>query len=111
MSYSEFSPQTKTALINYATATTPGEVVAAVAGKKIRVVLYDFVVDDAVTVQFQDDTGTPVVLVPAQSFAANSGKHSVFCEVGHFETGLGKALDIVLGGAVQVSGYVRYIEI
>ena len=101
----------KHALINYATQTTPGEVIAAVAGKRILVLMYDFVVAGAVTVQFQDDTGTPVVLLPAQSYAANSGKSSSFCPVGHFGTSVGKALDIVLGGAVQVSGVIVYVEV
>lgn len=101
----------KTALINYATATTPGIVIPAVAGRKLRVLLCDFVTEAEVTVQFQDDDSVPNVIVPAQLFAAKSGKSTTFCPIGHFETGVGLGLDIVLGGAVQVSGYLRYIEV
>jgi hypothetical protein len=99
----------KQAQINYATQTTPGAIVAAVTGKKIRVLSMQLVTAGAVTVTWKSATDT---ICAAQSFAANAVFSANFGPQGYlFETAASAALNIVLGGAVQVSGTLNYIEV
>ncbi len=101
--------EVKQAQINYATQTTPGAIVAAVTGKKIRVIAMHFVATGAVTVTWKSATTT---ICAAQSYAANGVVDVNWAPCGHlFETVAGEALNIVLGGAVQVSGVINYIEV
>jgi hypothetical protein len=87
-------------------------VVAAVAGKKIRVLAYVLVVSAAVTVKFMSDVGgTAAALSGAMSLAANSGVGASFVPAGHVEAVAGKALNFYLGGAIQVSGHLVYVEV
>lgn len=86
-----------------------GDLVAAVAGKSIRVLAYSIVAAGAVTAKFQSGgatdltgamsmiTGTP--LAPGESLA------------GHFQTVAGEKLNLVLGSSVQVSGHLTYQEV
>jgi hypothetical protein len=86
-----------------------GEVVAAVTGKKIRVLGYVLAAAGAVSVNWENGTtdisgvtslitGTPV------SYAGGWDAPAV-------ETSAGAALNLTLSGAVQVSGHVTYIEV
>lgn len=85
-------------------------IVAAVTGKKIRVLTYTVIATSAVTVQWRSSTaGTN--LTGAMPYGANGGATPPFCPVGHFETASGELLNMVLGGAVQVSGHVTYVEV
>ena len=101
--------EVKQAAIGYATGTTPGEVVAAVTGKKIRVIAMYFVCAGSVTVTWKSASTT---ICAAQSYAANAimnfnlGPHGYL-----FETVAGEALNVVLGGSVQISGTLNYIEV
>lgn len=96
----------KYAVVSESTAAD-NEVVAAVAGKKIRVLSYALSAAGAVTVTWKTAataltgamslaTGTPLVCIEPQ---------------GCFETVAGEALNIAPGGAVQVSGHIAYIEV
>lgn len=86
-------------------------IVAAVTGKKIRVIKYSLVCAGAVTVTFASAAGTGTKLTGTMSFAANGGIADGFCPAGHFETAAGALLNMSLGGAVQVSGSLTYIEV
>lgn len=84
-------------------------IVAAVSGKEIVVVQFGIVADAAVTVKFQSAAGGTDV-TGAMSFAANGGIAPPYCEVGHFKTASGALLNMVLGGAVGVRGWIVYYE-
>jgi hypothetical protein len=85
-------------------------VVAAVTGKKIRVLAYALVAAGAVTVRFESGaSGT--ALTGVMSLAANGGLAVGLNELGHFETAAGVLLNMELGGVVQVSGALSYIEV
>jgi hypothetical protein len=84
--------------------------VAAVTDKKIRVLEFTLVVASAVTVRFESAaSGTAITGV--MSLAANAGISTTWCPVGHFETISGQLLNLELGGAVQVSGWLVYQEV
>lgn len=85
-------------------------ILGAVTGKKIRVVSMFFVCNAAVTVKFKSAEGGSD-LTGAMSFAANGGISLPFNPVGWFETAAGELLNMVLGGAQQVSGGFTYIEV
>lgn len=85
-------------------------VVAAVSGKKIRVLSYVLNSVTAVAVRFESDAdGT--ALTGVMSLGATSVLASGFNPFGHFETVAGELLNMELGGAVQVSGHLTYVEI
>ncbi len=95
------------AAINTATSGAGNTIVAAVAGKQIRVVGYVLNALTAVTAQWY--TGVSAALSGPIALGATG---TVACPndhvEGHFETVAGEALKITLGGAVQVSGHVVY---
>lgn len=84
------------------------QVVAAVAGAKLRVLSLDFVCAGAVTVGWQSAAN---VKRNNQSFAANSGMARDLAMPYYVETNAGEALNINLGGAVVVRGAVGYVEV
>ena len=81
-------------------------IVAAVTGKKIRVLSYAIVGAGAVSAKFRSGTTD---ITGAMSFAANGGAAVGFSPVGHFETAAGSALNVNLSGAVAVAGHLTYI--
>jgi hypothetical protein len=91
-------------------------IVAAKTGYTVRVTGYELVVAGAVTVQWFSDTGSgKVKLSGAMSFAANGGvtvapmpPSGSGAPMSHFDTAAGKALNLNLGGPVQVSGHLTY---
>lgn len=89
-------------------ASGSNEVVAAVTGKKIRVLAYTLITDDAVTATWRSAANA---ISGAMEFAANGGASPAFCPVGHFETVAGEALNINLSGAVGVRGHLTYVEV
>ena len=99
----------KYAVIDNATAGD-NSIVAAVDGKKIRVLSYALVAAAAVTVRFESGAGG-TALTGQMSFAANGGVSCPFNEGGWFETAAGAALNLELGGAVSVDGHLSYIEV
>lgn len=84
-------------------------IVAAVPGKKIRVLSYVLVGTTAVTAKFQSGAGG-TDLTGAMPIGAN-GVVSAGPDEGHFETAAGALLNLNLGSAVAVSGHVTYLEV
>lgn len=88
-----------------------GEVVAAVAGKRIRVVSYVMVAAGAVTVRI-DSATTPISgvmsLITGTPLVVPHAPEGVAGQKGYMQTAQGEALNLTLGGAVQVSGHLVY---
>lgn len=93
-----------------ASANGNNTLIAAVVGKKIRVLSYSFVCALAVTAKFQSGTGGTDLTGP-MAFGDNGGISAPFCPVGHFETAAGAMLNLFLGSAVVVSGHITYVEV
>lgn len=95
-------------------ASGQGALVAAIVGRKIRVINYGIISAGAVTVKFQSASTD---LTGAMSLAANGGISATGTALGPngffglFETASGEALNINLGGAVQVGGHLGYVVI
>lgn len=88
-----------------------GNVVAAVTGKRIRVVTYVLVASGAGTVTWRSATtalsgamtvatGTPISAAPLPEGLAG--------QKGHLETATGEALNLLISGSIQVSGHLVY---
>lgn len=82
-------------------------IVAAVTGKKIRVLQYALVVSAATTVIWKSGT---TAITGDMSFAANGGISSSFSPSGLFETAAGEALVLYLSASNPVSGHLVYAE-
>lgn len=91
------------AVINESTQAS-NEIVAAVAGKKIRVVSVVLVCSAANVVTWQS---AATAISGPMSFAANGG-YALASEAPLFETVAGEALNLLSGSAVQVSGHILY---
>lgn len=93
-------------------AATSGNntLVAAVTGKKLRVLSLTLVATTAVTVKFQSAAGG-TDLTGAMPLGANGVLPMARNDDGHFETVAGQLLNLVLGGNVQVSGCLTYVEV
>lgn len=98
------------ATVRYATVqvSATGTLVAAVAGKKIRVVSYVLVANGTVNVKFQSHV-TPTDLTGLLYLAANTGVSAGFNPVGWFESLAGEALDLNLSASIAVGGHLDYI--
>jgi len=97
-------------------ASTSGDanvLVAAVPGKKIRVVAYMMTGAGAVNAKFSSDpTGHPAYITGLHYIAsAGQGAAPAFCPVGMFETVAGEALGLYLSAAVAVGGWLVFIEV
>lgn len=101
--------EVKQAVIDAATSGN-NTLVAAVTGKRIRVISFFFIVAGAVTVRFESGTDG-VKRTGVMSFAANGGIAVAPNYDGWFETAASTLLNMELGGAVQVSGALTYQEI
>jgi len=87
------------------------ELVAAVAGKRIRVISMWFLVSAAVTTRVESDTdGTALT---GQMQFGDQGEGFVLNEnqSGHFQTEKGEKLNLELSGAVSVDGSLTYVEV
>lgn len=93
-----------------ASASGVTQVVAAVGGKKIRVLSWTLVCSGAVNVKWQSAV-TPTDLTGLHYFAANGGASPAFDPFGHFQTLTGEALNINLSGATAVGGSLQYVEV
>lgn len=91
-------------VINISTATTT-TLVAAVPGKTIRMLRYDFIAAGAVNVTFKSDT-TPIA--GPYACAANGGIAPPESLCGIFETASGEALKVTTDAAVQLGGCFTY---
>lgn len=92
------------------TAASSGanEVVAAVTGKRIRVVSYLLSAAGTVNAKWQSASTD---LTGLHYMVANNQVPVPFSPVGYFETASGEALNLNLSGAIAVGGHVAYIEV
>lgn len=112
--------QDTAAIKNGATSLTPkfapiaasssgdNAIVAAVVGKKIRVLSYVLMANAAVNAKWRSATTDKSGLL---YFAANGGAVAPHTPIGHLETAVNEALNLNLSGAVAVGGHVTYIEV
>lgn len=104
---SQLTPTELYASIN-ASGSGNNTLVAAVSGRRIKVLDYTFVCSGAVTVKFRsDDTD----LTGAMAFVANSGISSPKGSISQgaiLATDSGESLNLNLSSAVQVSGHLTY---
>lgn len=91
-----------------ASASGDNVIVAAVAGKKIRVLSVAMSCAAAVNVQWQDST--PTNLSGVMEFAAKGG-YSAEAKNGLFETASNTILHLNLSSAVAVGGHISYVEV
>jgi hypothetical protein len=83
-------------------------VVAAVTGKKVRVLSYALLAAADVNVKWQSAASDRSGLL---YLAARGGVSVPHSPVGHFETAAGEALNVNLSGAVAVGGHLTYVEV
>jgi hypothetical protein len=83
-------------------------VVAAVTGKKIRVIAYDFLVSANVDVYWKSNTTS---ITGVYSVPVRGGKVNPENESGWMDTATGEALYINLSTAVTLGGSLTYIEV
>jgi hypothetical protein len=92
-----------------ASSAGDNEILALVAGRKIRVIGIKFSVADAVVLTWKSNA---TALGAAETYKAGGGMSDYWGPHGcFFETGVGEALNLGLSGAVQVSGWLNYILI
>lgn len=93
-------------------AATSGDntIVAAVAGKKIRVVSLFYFAAGTVNVRFESGAGG-TALTGQMQHVAQTGAVLPMNEDGWFETAAGALLNLELSGNVSVDGSLSYIEI
>lgn len=84
-------------------------VVAAVTGKKIRVLGYRFSANGTVAAKWRSSTAGDISGLSYLVQYASAG--ASFSPVGHFETTAGEGLVLNLDGAVAVGGHVSYVEV
>ena len=85
-------------------------IVAAVTGKKIRVLSLYMISAAAVTARFESGTGG-TALTGQMEIAANGGFVLPFSPVGHFETAAAALLNLELSGATSCDGGITYVEV
>jgi len=103
----------KFALANIAASTTDGAVVAAVGGKKIRVITYKIMAGGTATdVTFTSKPGgAGSAISMLHACAANGGLSSGEAVLGHFETTSGEGLSMTTGAGSTVGVQVTYVEV
>lgn len=101
------SPQFVAIVASSSGATT---LVAAMPGKRIRVLSYVLTSNGTVNVKWQSHT-LPTDLTGLDYLIANTGVSSGYSPIGHFQTLIGEALDINLSGSIAVGGHLTYIAV
>lgn len=93
-------------------AATSGDntLVAAVTGKKVRVVAAFLVAAGAVNVRFESGAGG-TALTGQVNLVANTGFVLPYNPAGWFETGSSALLNLELSAAISVDGSLVYIEV
>lgn len=84
--------------------------VAAVTGKKIRVVAYNFMANGTVNAKFQSGAGG-TDLTGLKYLVVNTGLVAPFNPVGWFETAASTLLNLNLSAGVAVGGELVYITV
>jgi|GEM_PF-1319682 len=99
----------KFAVIDDATSGD-NSIVAAVSGKKIRVLNLVCIAAGEVDIRFESGAGGDA-LTGQMSLNEFTGFAPGYCPVGHFETDAGDALNLELSDAVSVDGWLTYVEV
>lgn len=101
----------KQAIVDAASAGD-NTIVAAVSGRMIRLIAMSLSVAGDVTAAWRSGTGGgATTMIPARTFKSGGGMDGNWGPWGYYcRTVAGEALNLYLGGAVQVSGTVNYIE-
>ena len=86
-------------------ASTDNTLVAAVSGKRIRVLGFGVVGASDVTVAFESSTTSSLTGIMTTLAGTPLTGHN---PLGMFQTVAGELLNMTLGGAVQVSGWLTY---
>lgn len=91
-------------------------IVAAVAGKRVRVVQYQLTAFGTGTLQFTGVTGAGAqgaTVTGPMSVAVNSVLTSGFCPTGLFDTAAGEGLALVLPAVTpeRVGGWISYVVV
>lgn len=102
----DFTPDPEFVSVDTATLGD-NELVAAVSGKKIRVLSGLLVASGSVNMRFESGAGGTALTGQLQ-MAANSGFQIPFSPMGNFETATGESLNLELSGAVSVDGWLVY---
>lgn len=106
--------QPKRAFANIATATTDGNIVTAVTGKKIRVLAVAALTGATATaITFNSKgSGAGTAISPLFANGANGGEILNFNPLGWFETNSGEALTATTAAAGAATGVlVVYVEV
>jgi len=82
-------------------------IVAAVAGKKIRVLSVSAIAAGVVSARFESGAGGDP-LTGQMPLTTNSGFSWNYNSAGWFETNAGEALNLELSGAILVAGVLNY---
>ncbi len=106
---SESIEQVKFAVVSQSDLTAGGiNVVAGVAGKKIRVLAYLVVANGAETFKWRSGTTD---LMGYMTLVAGKPNVGIYSSRGHFETVAGEPLNARAQSAAQSSGFVVYQEV
>ena len=111
-SYSSGGAQTSQPKFAAISASSNGNntLVAAVTGKKIRVLSYALTSSGTVNAKFQSGaSGTDLTGLLYE--IANSGIAVAYCPVGLFETAAGSLLNLNLTAGTAVGGHLTYVEV
>lgn len=85
-------------------------IVAAVSGKKIRVLSVVLVSAGSMTVRFESGAGG-TALTGQMTVAAGSGFAPGYDPHGHFETAAGELLNLELSAATSADGWLTYVVV
>jgi hypothetical protein len=99
----------KYAVIDDATSGN-NTIIAAVTGKRIRVISCFLIAAGAVNVRFESGADG-IALTGQMNLTTNSGFSLNFNAGGWFETAAGALLNLELSGAVSVDGCLSYVEV
>lgn len=102
--------EVKRAVINVA-SSGDNTIVAAVTGKKIRVISFIMRNAGAVDIRFESGAGGTALTGVMETEAADPAIVAPFNPTGWFETAAGALLNLELGGAVSVDGLLSYVEV
>ena len=109
MTHEAHDRQIKYAIID-AAGLGDNTLVAAVAGKRIRVLSFFYVAGGTVVVRFESGAGG-TALTGQMTHAVNDVVPAGFNEGGWFQTAVGALLNLELSAAVTVDGCLTYVEV
>lgn len=93
-----------------ASASGATTIVAAVGGKRIRVIRWSLSSNGSVNIKWQSHV-TPTDLTGLHYLTQYASAGGAYCPQGIFQTVSGEALDINLSGAIAVGGELTYVEV